>query len=201
VDNPQQLGASGQPHAVPPVRRPPADIVELVMADHRRIRRLCGVLEDAIRWSDDFGPGWMLANAWERLAVLLDGHTRAEEEICYLPMFQRLPLGAESRREAINDHSDIREAIGEAYLQDVGSVPWWRAVRAVLATSIDHLDREECEALAEALPRLTMVRRWELGSQWRAFIGAWRLDAVAQPAGTRQAPRQTLVHPYPSNQA
>lgn len=36
-----------------------ADIIELIMADHRRIRRLCRALDDAVRWERDSGPGWM----------------------------------------------------------------------------------------------------------------------------------------------
>lgn len=147
------------------------------MADHRRIRRLCRVLDDAVRWERDSGPGWMLDSAWERLAAVLAGHTRAEEEVCYLPMFGRLPGAAGIRREAIADHDDIREAIGEASLQRAGSAGWWRAVRAVVATSIDHLDREEADVLAGSLLRVTMTRRYELGRQWCAFIAATRRDA------------------------
>lgn len=154
----------------------PPDIIELIMADHRRIRRFTEVLDDAARWSGD--PGWMLAHAWQRLAGLLEAHTRAEEEICYLPMFGCHPNVAERRREAIADHDDIRETISEASLHCPGSALWWRAVRAVLATTADHLDREERGPLAEV--GLTISRRRELGCQWSAFIAAWTLDGASQ---------------------
>lgn len=154
----------------------PPDIIDLIMADHRRIRRLREVLDDAARWSGD--SEWMLAHAWQRLAGLLEAHIRAEEEICYLPMFGCQPHATERRREAIADHDDIREAISETSLHRPGSVLWWRAVRAVLATTADHIDREERGPLAEVA--LTISRRRELGRQWSAFIAAWTLDGVSQ---------------------
>ncbi len=185
-------GPSGQTPRVPPSSGLPTDIIDLVLADHRRIRRLCSALQDAVRWSGGPGSGWMPAHAWERLAALLEEHTRAEEEICYLPMFRCLPCGSGSRREAIDDHDDIREAISEACLQRAGSFPWWRAVRAAVATSAGHLDREESEVLPESLLRLTPARRRELGRQWSACIAGWRLDAAHPVGGTRPGTREAL---------
>ena len=118
----------------------------------------------------------MLAHVWQRLAGLLGAHTRAEEEICY-PLSGCSRPDAGRRRDAIDDHEDIREAIGEASLQRVGSPLWWRAVRAVLAVSAGHLDREERDVLPCCLARLTVSQRRELGRQWLRFIAAWTLDA------------------------
>lgn len=36
----------------------------------------------------------------------------------------------EWRRDAVADHEDIREAIGETKLQPIGSALWWRSARA-----------------------------------------------------------------------
>lgn len=169
---------TGSSHTVIPQSGPPADISELVMADHRRIRRLSAALDDAARW--DGGSGSTLAHAWLRLAGLLEVHTAAEEEICYLPMSRYRPGAAEDRHAAIADHDDIREAIREASLHQPGSGPWRRAVRAALACNADHLDREEHGLLAESLADLSMAQRRELGRQWRAFVAAWRLDAASR---------------------
>ncbi len=147
------------------------------MADHRRIRRLRETLDHAVRRGDEYRSDWVLAHAWQRLADLLETHTRAEEEICYLSMFAG-PQAAEQRREAIADHGDIREAVGEASLQRAGSALWWRAVRSALATTVDHLDREERGVLADCRPGLTITRRRELGRQWLAYTAAWRRDAA-----------------------
>jgi len=156
----------------------PADVIELIMADHRRIRRLRAVLDDAVRCGGDSGSGWMLAHVWQRLAGLLEVHTRAEEEICYLLMFGSGPLAGRRRQAAAADHDDIRDAIGEAALQPAGSARWWGAVRAVLAISAGHLEREERDMLVGWQARLTMSRRRELGRQWLGFTAALRLDAA-----------------------
>jgi hypothetical protein len=60
-----------------------ADIIELVLADHDRIRRLMGALGNAARYGERGGAGWVVARAWHRLAGLLDVHTAAEAEIWY----------------------------------------------------------------------------------------------------------------------
>jgi hypothetical protein len=121
----------------------------------------------------------MLAHVWQRLAGLLEAHTRAEEEICYLLVFGSGPGAAERRREAIADHDDLREAISEASLQPAGSPPWWRAVSAALEATGSHLDREE-RAVQDGLTGLTMSQRRGLGRQWSAFIAAWTLDSARQ---------------------
>ena len=171
-------GKPGTSSIVVPPRGQPADICELVMADHRRIRRLSAALDDAARWDGESGS--TLAHAWLRLAALLEVHAAAEEEICYLPMSRYRPDGAEDRRVAIADHDDIREAIREASLWQPGSGPWRRAVRAALAVNADHIDREEHGLLTESLAGLSMGQRRELGRQWQAFVAAWRLDAAAR---------------------
>ncbi len=105
-------------------------------------------------------------------------HTQAEEHICYLPMFRSGPRATERMREPVADHNDIREIIGEASMQPVGSAPRWRAVRTVLTVSAEHLEREERDILPDCLLGLTMSRRKELGRQWCAFVAAWRADAT-----------------------
>lgn len=153
------------------------------MADHRKIRRLREVLDDAARHGAASSSDWILAHIWDRLAELLEGHTWAEEEICYLPMSGSSLHPEERRRDAVADHEDIREAIVETKLQPIGSALWWRSARAVLAVSVSHLDREENDMLAGWLPGLTMARRLELGHQWLAFIAARRLED-AEASGT-----------------
>jgi sarcosine oxidase delta subunit len=74
------------------------------------------------------------------------------------------------RREMIADHDNIREAIRETFVHRAGSANWRRAARSVVATGIDHLDREETGTVAESMLRLTMTRRCELGRQWCAFV-------------------------------
>jgi hypothetical protein len=106
-------------------------------------------------------------------------HTRAEEETFYLPVVKSGLLAAEQMRDSIADHDDIRAVIGEASRQSVGSAPWWRSARTVLAVSTEHFEREERDVLPDCLPGLSMNQRKELGRQWCAFIAVWRREAHA----------------------
>jgi hypothetical protein len=150
--------------------------VELIMADHRRIRRLSEALRDAARGNGNSGPAWT-TDVWHRLTELLATHFEAEEEISYLPMFKVCPHPAKRRQDALADHDDIREAVDEASLHAVGSAQWWRSVRAALTATAEHIDREENELLAECLPKLTRSQRRILGRQWLAFIAARARDS------------------------
>lgn len=177
----QYLSPSGDGGIIPtPGTGRAADVIELIMADHRRIRRLAATLDDAVRRAGDGRSDWVAAQVWQRLADLLEAHTRAEEEICYLAMFGSGPQAAERMQEAVADHDDILEAVSEACLHRPGTALWWRAARSVLVATTEHLDREERSVLAYCLPRLTMSRRRELGRQWSAFIAAWTQDAGPQ---------------------
>jgi hypothetical protein len=147
----------------------PDDIAELIMADHRRLDRLRQTVDGLARYGD--GPDWSAA-AWQRLADLLDAHIRAEEEICYLSGFGSGPQGFERMRHARACNDGIREAIGQARRQSVGSAPWWRAVRAVLAAVAEHIDSEQSRAIAGWMLSLTASRRRELGRTWTGFISA-----------------------------
>jgi len=173
----RRLHPEHQALAVPGPGTGPADVIELVLADHRRIRRLSRALDDAVRRATYPSPGWVPAHIWQRLAELLHAHTLAEEEICYLPASRHGGGAAAHTRDRAAEHDDIREAIAEAALQPAGSALWWRAVRAVQADVPFHLDREEGDLLVSLRCQLTVRQRVELGRQWTAFIATWALDA------------------------
>jgi hemerythrin superfamily protein len=154
-----------------------ADIAELIMADHRRIRRLCSAVYDAARPGGHSDPDWMLGHVWQRLADLLIAHTQAEEETCYESMSATGARATGRMRDPIADHEDIRKLIGEAALHPVGSAPWWHAVSTVIEDSTEHHEREERDILPRYVNGLALSRRKELGRQWCAFMAAWRRDA------------------------
>jgi hypothetical protein len=158
-----------------------ADIVELIMADHRRIGRLCSAVYDMARHGGQSGPDWMLGHAWQRLADLLVAHIQAEEETCYSSASGAGPRATALIRASIAGHDAIREIIGEASLHPVGSAPWWRAVRTVMAVSAEHHEREERDVLPGYMLSLGMSRRKELGRQWCAFMAAWKRDVTLRP--------------------
>ena len=150
---------------------PAADIMDLIMADHRRIRRLREALYDAARCAGSSGPEWVPAHIWQRCSDLLVTHFRAEEEVCYLPTAGAGPEPG-GWRDAVADHGDIRDAIREATGHRPGTAPWWRAVTDALTTSMEHLDREENGFLADGLPSLTPDQRRMLGRQWAVLTAA-----------------------------
>lgn len=181
---PSHSGSADEPAAWPSRPSGQADIADLIMADHRRIRRLRDAVYDAGRSAGHSGLEWMPGHVWQRFTGLLVAHFEAEEGVCYRTV---VAPGADGRqaagpqREAIADHDDIREAVREASQLRPGSAPWWRTVTAVLSASTEHLDREESGILAASLPRLTLNQRRMLGHQWLAFTAS----SARQP--TRQA--------------
>ncbi|PZR93413.1 MAG: cation-binding protein [Candidatus Nephthysia bennettiae] len=151
-----------------------ADVIDLILADHRRIRRLANTVNDAGRYGG--GPS-SLVPIWRRLAELLDNHTEAEQEICYLSLFGQ---GRDVQmQDAIADHDDMREAVREAALHPVASPIWTRTALAALRITSDHIAREEHGPLADFARCATPELRRELGRQWGAFTAARLRDSAA----------------------
>jgi Hemerythrin HHE cation binding domain len=96
-----------------------ADIVELILADHGRIRRLLAELGATWQRADGTGPGPALPYLWETLAALLEAHLGTAEEIGFLALFDQ--AATTERNSARGTHDDIREALGEARLHPAGS--------------------------------------------------------------------------------
>lgn len=139
-----------------------ADIIEQVLADDRRIRRLLGALDDAVRYSGETaGANRMLAEVWERLAEFLELRAEAWKEICHLALSRQGQVAAAQMQEVVADHKDICEAIRKARLHSVDSAAWWRMVTAALRPSSDQITRAERGALAVfGHPRHPLAALW-----------------------------------------
>ena len=185
---PHHPGASGEIRRYVPVRDAEAslsaDIVELVKADHRRIRRLCSAVYDTARQGGQPGPDWMLGHVWQRLADLLVAHTQAEEQTCYAYVPSPDPNDIWPMQDPLVVHDDIRKLIGEAARHPAGSAPWWRAVSTVIELSTEHHEREERGILPRYVARLSLSLRKELGRQWCAFMANWQQDTPLRPVRT-----------------
>lgn len=153
-----------------------ADIVEVILADHRRIRRLVAAVQEIGRRGDAASAAWPLGPVWCRLAGLVDLHAEAEQEICYPEMFGSGAAGAAHWRDACADHDDIRALLQEAALQPAGSPAWWRAVSPVTRLICDQMDAEERGALACFTRRATPQLRHELAQRWASFVAARTRD-------------------------
>jgi anti-anti-sigma factor len=166
-----------------------ADVLDLIRADHARIRRLLASAESAARRGEPADARWVLGEAWDRAAALLEADCDAEEEIWY-PVLSGAAGYAALIREARADHDDIREAVAEARLQEAGSPAWWRAVIAAITATQDHFAREEHGALAELTHCTSPAQRRALGQQWVAFLNARARDARSDADGRRPEPPQ-----------
>lgn len=157
-----------------------ADIVELLLADHALMRRLLAEVETALGQPDDAESSAQLPGRWNMLAALLGMHADAAEEIVFPALFGREPTGA--RDNARDTHADLREAVREARLYQVGSRPWRLAVLAACAAAIEHIDDLESGALARFRHDAPMPIREALARQWLAFV------TPSTAGGTRHDP-------------
>jgi Hemerythrin HHE cation binding domain len=90
-----------------------AGIIEVILADHKRIRRMLGALDGAASYGEDPCAGWMLAPVWRRLADLLELHAEAEEDLLSGPVRAGQAATAQMQ-DAIADHDDFRAEVREA---------------------------------------------------------------------------------------
>ncbi|MGM7645646.1 hemerythrin domain-containing protein [Nocardia sp. JW2] len=146
------------------------DITELILDDHREQRRLFAILEQIDPKNVD-----VLAAIWERLAAFLELHAQAEEEIFY-PELLRVGISARRTRrvedetlDAIGDHNDIRDAVGEVARHKVGSPEWFAAVAAANTANGDHMAEEEREGLTDFRRLAGLGERHRLAVEFAAY--------------------------------
>lgn len=161
-----------------------ADITDLIPAEHARICRLFGALDDAARLvaappSTGPSPQWMLETVWARLEGLLELHAETEYEICYFVVFGCDTGWASDLDDAVACLNDIHSAVAEARLLPPGSRAWWRAVNAARWATDCHISQLESGALADFRRRASTRLRDDLGRQWMAFVAALRRDLAA----------------------
>jgi len=154
-----------------------ADIIELILADHARIRRLLADIESAPGAADDANSRAELPDRWETVAALLEVHADAAEEIGFPALFGRAMSAARDNARAT--HGDIREAVGETRLYPVGSRSWRLAVAAARAAAMDHIHDLESGALARFRRDASAQAREALGHQWMAFVAACVADDMS----------------------
>jgi Hemerythrin HHE cation binding domain len=146
------------------------DITQLILDDHYEQRRRFALLEQI-----DAASVAALSEVWARLAVFLEVHAAAEEEIFY-PELVRLALAplplarAEPETvDAIYDHNEIRDAIGAVRPHPVGSPDWRDAIAAVNVANGDHMAEEEREGLTDFRQQVSLPQRHLLAVRFVTF--------------------------------
>ncbi|MBJ7609381.1 MAG: hemerythrin domain-containing protein [Candidatus Dormibacteraeota bacterium] len=148
------------------------DITEMILSDHHEQRRMFAMLEEI---GDDASK---LEPVWTRLAILLEVHAQAEEELFY-PRLLHVGKGAggsdsaeDETKDAIHDHNEIRDAITAARQHPVGSEEWWQGVNGANEANGDHMAEEEREGLADFRKNASLQVRHDLAVQFAAFEAA-----------------------------
>ncbi len=146
------------------------DITQLILDDHHEQRRRFAMLEQI-----EPSHTSALAGVWARLAVFLEVHAAAEEEIFY-PELLRLAIGprpvtsAEPETlDAIHDHNEIRDSIAVVAGHSVGSPGWHDAIAAVNRANGDHMAEEEREGLTDFRRGASLQLRHELAVAFADF--------------------------------
>ena len=146
------------------------DITQLILDDHHEQRRRFAMLEQVAP-----ADTRVLANLWARLAVFLEVHAAAEEEIFY-PELLALAIGSRplasaepETLDAIGDHNEIRDTIAAVAGHPVGSQGWLDAVAAVNMANGDHMAEEEREGLSDFRRRVSLQKRHELAVAFADF--------------------------------
>ncbi len=146
------------------------DITQLILDDHHEQRRRFAMLEQM-----DSASAASLSDVWARLAVFLEVHAAAEEEIFYPELvklaFVPRPLArAEPETvDAIYDHNEIRDAIAAVSPHQVGSPDWRDAIAAVNVANGDHMAEEERQGLTDFRRRVSLPERHELAVRFVTF--------------------------------
>src|SRR5271165_2838080 len=146
------------------------DITQLILDDHHEQRRLFAILEQIDR--ADTG---VLSALWDRIAVYLELHAAAEEEIFY-PVLLQVGLAAQRQvgveretLDAIHDHNEIRDAVTEVARHQVGTDEWYAAVAQANLANSDHMAEEEREGLTDFRRLAGLQSRHQLAVAFAAF--------------------------------
>ena len=148
------------------------DITELILSDHHEQRRMFALLDEAGDDPARLGP------IWNRLAILLEVHADAEEQLFYPRLLDAgtgaggMDSAAGETKDAIHDHNQIRDAIRSAGGHPVGSKQWWQGVLAAREANSDHMGEEEREALADFRRHASPQVRHDLAVEFAVFEAA-----------------------------
>lgn len=145
------------------------DIVDCILADHDRQRRLFGALDEAR------GDTEALGKIWHKLKNFLEAHAEAEE-LHFYPTLLKRGSGAlnsdsaeDTTDDAIGDHNKITDAANSTDDHDVGSDEWWACVDKTNLANSKHMSEEERQGLTDFRRRVPLDERVKLGIAYLAF--------------------------------
>src|SRR3984957_15210008 len=146
-----------------------ADITMLILADHNWFREQFAKLDD-LQAQTPLNRG-ALERVWRPLADKLDVHAYIEEKIFYPQLLTRGVDDPEGETlDAIGDHNDIRDGVGDADEAAIGTGEGWAAVGRAREANDEHMGEEEREGLSDFRRHAPIGLREALGTQYREFM-------------------------------
>ncbi len=138
------------------------DIIDVILSEHEEFRLQFAHFE-AITDADE------QRTRWQPLQELLEVHAAAEEAVFYPEVVRVLHDGAEETTDAVHEHNEIRDAIGEVEEHKPGTELFLLAVKQVQASNAHHMAEEESEVLPQFRDAAGAGLREELGDLFCAF--------------------------------
>ncbi len=160
------------------------DINQLILEDHETFR------DDFIRLVDlRGGDKEALQAAWDRIARRLETHARAEEDILYPALLNRIPAESEEESiKALRDHNHIRDAAQDVDKCGVDSGAWWNAIYNCMSVNEEHIAEEESDILPDARINIEHMTRARMAVQWTEYM-----HEHAEPGGSRHVDPEAFV--------
>ena len=148
------------------------DVVELILADHRRLEEMFRTLRD--RTADR-------AKALDELAHLLVAHAEAEEAKVYPALRRYKEVDSDEVDHGAEEHAEGHVALlALMEVEDTDSEEWEGKLEELVTAVNHHVDEEERTILNDARETVDDDRRAELGEQ---FVAA-RDERVDAGCGT-----------------
>ncbi len=117
-------------------------------------------------------------------------HAAAEEAVFYPKVVRVLHDGAEETTDAVHEHNEIRDAMGEVEEHEPGTELFLLAVKQVQAANAHHMTEEESEVLPQFRAASDASLREQLGagsSSSRGSIRRLRGSARTRPTPGRSS--------------
>lgn len=137
------------------------DALELLTADHNRVRGLFKRFKDAQEADDTSTMQDLAAKIVEELTI----HTTIEEEIFYPAVKDASEEIKDIVEEGWQEHLVAKRIIGELDACETGSDPWIAKVKVLIESVEHHADEEEKEMFAPVRSRTTSETREQLGEK------------------------------------
>ncbi|MCW2613396.1 MAG: uncharacterized protein JWN08_390 [Frankiales bacterium] len=141
------------------------DITQLILSEHDAFRRSFTEIEALTDAAE-------LGRRWDELADQLEVHAAGEEEVFYPHLLQEVDDSEGDTEHAVKDHNEIRDAVRSVADHEVGTDPWWAALRGAREATVDHLGEEEQDVLPPFKEQAPEDLRTDLGMRWLAFRDA-----------------------------